>query len=209
MYPVHSSPIQGSQSPARHTASPPRGPQPSFSRGRPNPFAPLQGIPHRSQGPNVRFHEFTNPLGINTIQGIHVLERINYTSTPPQHTLKPTASSCSLGQLDNEYVQERRDKDLPLECLHFPINSRFTEPRIGVKKKHFYSRQCTLQKIRQTRPLLFTTYFFTSHKDGCKKHHSQNETGESASHDAQLLICAASLSTPQPNLPHEFTPPLC
>ena len=30
IYPVRSSPIQGSQSPARHTASPPRGPQPAL-----------------------------------------------------------------------------------------------------------------------------------------------------------------------------------
>ena len=54
-------------------------------------------------------------------------ERISYTSTPPQHTLKPTASSCSLEKMENEYVQEGRDKELPLESLHFPLNPRFTE----------------------------------------------------------------------------------
>ena len=127
IYSVRSSTIQASQSPARHNMSPSRDPQSSSSRGKGNHFAPTQGIPHRSQGPNFRFHEFTNPLGINTIQGIHVLERNNYTSTPPQHTLKPTASSFSLGQLENEYVQEGRDRDLPLECVHFPLNPRFTE----------------------------------------------------------------------------------
>ena len=105
-------PIQASKSPARHQASPSRGPQPSLSRGRGKHFAPTQGIPHRSRGQSFQFHEFTNPLGINTLQGIHVPERIKYTSTPPQQTLKPTASSCSLGQLENEYVQEGRDKDL-------------------------------------------------------------------------------------------------
>ena len=126
-YPIRLSPIQASQSPARHTTSPPRGSQPSFSRGRLNPFPPTHSIPHRSQGPDFRFHEFTNPLGINTVQGIHVTERIIYTSTPPQHTLKPTASSCSLGQLEIEYVQEGGDKNLALQFLHFPINSRFTE----------------------------------------------------------------------------------
>ena len=31
------------------------------------------------------------------MQGIHVPERINNTSTPPQHALNPTASSRSLG----------------------------------------------------------------------------------------------------------------
>ena len=129
VYPVHSSSIQASQLPARHTASPSRGPQPSSSRGRGNHFAPTQGITHRSQEPNFRFHEFTNLLGINTLQRIHVPERINYTSTPPQHTLKPTASSCSLGQLENEFVQEGRDSDLAQECLHFPINHRFTAER--------------------------------------------------------------------------------
>ena len=86
IYPVRSSPIQASQSPARHIASPSRGPQPSSSRGRGNPFAPTHGITHRSQGPNFRFYEYANPLGINTVQGIHVLERNNYTSTPPQYT---------------------------------------------------------------------------------------------------------------------------
>ena len=91
IYHVRSSPIQASQSPARHTARPSRGPQPSSSRGRPNPFEPTHGFPHRSQGPNFRFYKFTTPLGVNTIQGIHVPERISYTSTPPQHTLKTTA----------------------------------------------------------------------------------------------------------------------
>ena len=130
--------MQVSQSHARYHASPSRGSQPSSSRGQGNQFAPTQGIPHRSQGPNFRFHEFTNPLGINTVQGIHVPEKINYTSTPPQHTLKPTANSCSLGQLEKEYVQEGRDKDLPLECLHFPTNSRFTE-RFWHLSKYFFA----------------------------------------------------------------------
>ena len=124
---VRSSPIQASQSPARHTASHSRGPQTSSSCGRGNPFAPTQATPHQSQRTNFRFQEFTNPLGINTLQGTHVPERINYTSTPPQHTLKPTASSCSLGQLENEYVQEGQNRDLHLECLHFPLNSGFRE----------------------------------------------------------------------------------
>ena len=37
------------------------------------------------------------------------------------------ASSCSRGQLENEYVEERRDKVLPLECIHFPNNPRLTK----------------------------------------------------------------------------------
>ena len=51
---------------------------------------------------------------------------------------KRTASSCSLGQLENEYVQEGRDKDLPLECHHFPINPRFTE-RFWHLSKNFFA----------------------------------------------------------------------
>ena len=65
-------------------------------------------------------------------------ERINYTSTPLEHTLKPTAISNSPGQLENEYVQEGRDKDLPLECLYFPLNPRFTE-RIWHLSKYFFA----------------------------------------------------------------------
>ena len=137
-YPTRSPQIQPGQSPARYDRSSSRGSQPSTSRGRINPFAPTQCIPHRSQGPNFCFHEFTNPLGINTLQGIHVPDRINYTSTPPQHTLKPTASSCSLGQLENEYVQEGRDQDLSLECAHFPPNPRFTE-RFWHQSKYFFA----------------------------------------------------------------------
>ena len=137
IYPARSPKIQPGQSPARCSQSSSRGSQPSPSRGRINPFGPTQGILHRSQGPNFRFHEFTNSLGINTLQGIHVPERINYTSTPPQHTLKPTASSCSLGQLENEYVHEGRGKELPLECAHFPINSRFREQFWHLSKYFF------------------------------------------------------------------------
>ena len=136
-YPVRSSPIQASHLLGRHTASPSRGPQTSSSRGKVNPFVPTQGIPHRSQGPNFRFHEFTNHLGINTLQGIHVPKRMNSTSTPPQHTLKPAAKFCSLGQLKNEYVQEGRDRDLPFECTHFPINPRFTEQFWHLSKYFF------------------------------------------------------------------------
>ena len=129
IYPLHSLPIQASHSPTRHSASPSQCPQPSSSRGRGrcNPFVPTSGIAHRAPGPNFLFHQFTNPLGFDTVHGVHVLERIHYISTPPHHTLKPTASSCSLGQLENENVVEGRDKNLPPECLHFPINPRFTE----------------------------------------------------------------------------------
>ena len=105
---------------------------------RGNPFKPTQGITHLSQGPNFRFHVFTNPLDTNTLQGIHVPDRINYAITPPQHSLKPTANTCSLGQLKNEYVQERRDSDLPIECLHFPISHPFTE-RFWHQSKYFFA----------------------------------------------------------------------
>ena len=74
------------QSPKRPTAI-------ILSRER-NPFAPTQGMIHRAPSPNFCFHQFTNPLGIDTIRGVHVPERINYTSTPSHQTLKPTASSA-------------------------------------------------------------------------------------------------------------------
>ena len=136
-YPAQSPQTQPGQSLARYAKSSSRGSQNSPSRGKSNPFAPTQGIPHRSQGPNFWFHEFANPLGINTLQRILVPERINYTSIPPQRTLKPTDSSCSLGQLENEYVQEGRDRELPLECVHFPINPRFTERSWHLSKYFF------------------------------------------------------------------------
>ena len=139
IYPVRSSPIQGSQSSAQKNSSPPQGRQPSSSRGKRNHFASTQGITHRAPGPNFSFHQFqfTNPLGIDTTHGVHVPEQISYKSTPPQDTLKSTASSCSLGQLENEYGQEGQDRDFPLEGLHFPINNRFTE-RFWHQSKYFF-----------------------------------------------------------------------
>ena len=80
-------------------------------------------------------------------------ERITYTSTPPQHTLNSTASSCALGQIENEYVHEGQDRDLPLERLHFPINSRFTE-RIWHLSKYFIALV--------DRPNDYLNTFFTS-----------------------------------------------
>ena len=176
IYPVQSSPIHASQSLARHTASPPKGPQPSSSCGKGNPFAPTKGIFHRAPGPNFRFHQFTNPLRIDTIHSMHVPERINYTSTPPQHTLKPTSSSCSPGQVEKEYFQEGRDRALPLECLHFPINHRFTE-RFRHQSKYFFAladRQndysnnfslamSPLPYLLEIRPLLSSILFFLYH----------------------------------------------
>ena len=113
-------------------------------------------IVHRD---SIFFHEFTNSLGIKTLQGIHVPERINYTSNPPQHTLKPTASSCSLGQLENECVREERDRDLPLECLHFPLNPRFTE-RFWHLSKYFSALATT--SIPSSRATLPLTKFISS-----------------------------------------------
>ena len=76
-------------------------------------------------------------MGINTDHGVHVPERINYFKKPPHHTFKPTASICSLGKLKIDYVEKRRDKELPLECLHFPIYTRFTE-RFWHLSKYFF-----------------------------------------------------------------------
>ena len=56
IYPVRSSPIEGSQSAARHTWSPPQGFGPSSSRGKGNTFAPTQGTTHKTPGPNFGFH---------------------------------------------------------------------------------------------------------------------------------------------------------
>ena len=52
--------------------------------------------------------------------------------------MKPTAGSCSLGQLENEYVQEGRDRDLPLERLHFSIKPRFNE-RFWHQSKYLFA----------------------------------------------------------------------
>ena len=183
IYPVQSYPIEASQSPARHIAGPSRGPQTSPSLGRRNLFAPTQGIIHRAPGRNFRFHQFTNPLSIDTIHVVHVTKRVNYTSTTPQHTLKPIASCCSLGQPENEYVQEGRDKELPLECLHFPINHRFTK-RFWRQSQYFFAladRQIDylitfllaisplIVFIRNTILFIFFRWFFASHTDGCKQ----------------------------------------
>ena len=137
-YSVCSSPIQASQSPARFTSSSPQSSQPSSLKARVNLFTPTQGVLHRAPGPNFLVHKVTNPVGINRDHGVHVPERINCTSTPPHRTLWPTDRSCLLGYIENEYVDEGRDKALPLECLHFQINPRFTE-RLWHLSKYFFA----------------------------------------------------------------------
>ena len=44
--------------------------------------------------------------------------------------LKPTAVSCTIDQPENEYMEEERDPDLPLECIFVALYSKFT--------KHFW-----------------------------------------------------------------------
>ena len=121
----------------------------------------------RSQFSFPRVHE--SPA-IKTVQEIHVTVRITYTSTPQQHTLKPTASSFSPGQLENEHVQEGGDRDLPLECLQFPNNHRFTK-RFWHQSKYFFTladRQNdylnTLVFIRGTIPSTSILVFYIPHR---------------------------------------------
>ena len=163
IYPVRSSPIQDPQSPARYTASP----QTSSSKQRANPLAPKQRTFHRAQGSNFKSYQFINPLGINTELIVHLPKRVNYVSTAPRHALKPTASSCSLGQLKNEYAEEGRDKGILLECFPFPINPRFTERFWNLSKYFFaladrqnyhlnfmFTRDVALYRFLKTRTLL-------------------------------------------------------
>ena len=189
IYQVRSPPIQASQSPARHTASLLRRPQPSLSKGRVNPFARTLGVLHRASGSNIKFHQFTKSLGINGDHGVYVPERFNYVSTPPHHTLKPAASSCSLGQLENEYAKEGRDKEILLECLHFPISPRFTEHfwhlsnsfvaladhQNGYLNTLFTSDVALYRMYQKNDPLLSSVWFFTSHTDRCKQPDSQSQ----------------------------------
>ena len=138
---MRTSPFQPSKSPARYTASPPRSSKPSSPKHRVNLFTPTQSTFHSAPCPNFKFYEFTNPRGVNTRSseyGFHVPEQINYVSTQPHYTLKLMASSCSFGQLENGYVEEGRNKDLPLDCLHFAINPRFTV-RFWHSSKYFFA----------------------------------------------------------------------
>ena len=100
-----------------------------------------------TRAPTLQPEDAQEPQHTKSILCAHLRSRLQnrlldtlqaHISTPPQHTLKPTASSCSLGHLENEYVQEGWDRDLPLECLHFPINRRFTE-RFWHQSKYFYA----------------------------------------------------------------------
>ena len=83
IYPVRSSPIQASQSPARHTASPPRGPQPSSSRGRPNTFVPTLGIPHRLEGDPISDSRSLQTLSALIPSRVCTCQR--ETTIPPPH----------------------------------------------------------------------------------------------------------------------------
>ena len=78
---------------------------PHFQRAESIP-SPLHRSATQSIGPNLKFHQLTNPVGINSDHDVYVPEMIKYVSTPPHHTLKPTASSCSLAQFENEHAEE-------------------------------------------------------------------------------------------------------
>ena len=85
----------------------------SSSRTQPNRFMPKQSTFYRPPVQSFNFHQFTNPLGINVMQVIDAPEGINYLYSPPEHTLKPKSSPCSPGQLENEYVEQERYRNLP------------------------------------------------------------------------------------------------
>ena len=138
IYPVSSSPTQASQSPVRHTASPPRGPQPSSFREKTNPFT------HTLKGSSIehpaKTFAFTNLKILSaSAQPTVFMSPSGSTTHRHHHTThaQVTASSCSLGQMENEYVQEGQDRDLPLKYLHFPISHRFTE-RFWHQSQYFF-----------------------------------------------------------------------
>ena len=121
-------------------------------------------------------------------------EWINYTSTQLQHTLEPIASSCSLGKLENEYVQEGWDKELPLERLHFPLSPRFTE-RFWHLSKYFFALAdrpidyfntfCTCDtapyKIyAKYNPFYSQFGLYSVCTDGSKQHQPQSKSSEDA-----------------------------
>ena len=103
-YPVRMSPLGAPT--FRPTTSPPRSRQPSSSKPKPNPFLPTQKTLHSPPGHSFLFHQFNNSLGINTEHSTHVTERKNYISTPLEYALKSTSSTSTIGQLENEYVEE-------------------------------------------------------------------------------------------------------
>ena len=177
---------------------------------------------------NLRFHQFPNPLSIDTIHGVHVPERITYTSTPPQHTIKPTASSCSLGQLENEYVQEGRDRELPLEFLHFPIIHLFTK-RFWHQYKYFFTladRQNDYWNTFFTRNVapchiyrkddpfyLEFGFLHPTQMDANNQTHKVNRVKllltTIHSHYSQLFICPTTPPQDKTTQPHEFVSPIC
>ena len=88
IYPVGVSQVRAPYSPAtsRYRTSQPRGSQTSLStKAKAKPFVPTQTTFHGPTGPNFKFHQFANPLKINTYHGIHVPERKKYFSKPPHH----------------------------------------------------------------------------------------------------------------------------
>ena len=123
IYPVRSLPMQASQSPTRAYRKQSQRPTALILKARVSPSATTHGVMQWTTGPNFMFNQFTNPVIITTDHGVYV----HNVSTPLHHTFQPAASSCSLGQLEKDCVEEGREKDLPLECLHFPIHHRFTE----------------------------------------------------------------------------------
>ena len=87
IYPVRSSPIQNSQTPARYSAGSPRGSQPSPFKARVNPFTLTQGVLHRAPWRNFKFHQFTNPVGTNTGCSRSRKDKLPGHTTSPHHLI--------------------------------------------------------------------------------------------------------------------------
>ena len=165
-------------------------PQVPHEADSPHPLVEKE-IPFRRQKASPTGHR--DPIS-DTLQGIHVPERINYTSTPPQHTLKPSASSCSLEQLEIKNAHEGRDRDLPLEYAHFPLNPGFSE-RFWHLSKHFvaldgrpndylntfFTRDTAPYKIYAKYDPFYLQFGFLH---PTQKHKPQGEQGENAAHYA-------------------------
>ena len=87
----------------------------------------LQKTYHRAAWPKSMYLAIRNPLRVNTERGQHVLERISYITSPPDDNLLPTTVSCTIGQLERDFLEEGRECDLSFGRIHFALNPRFME----------------------------------------------------------------------------------
>ena len=189
----------------------------SSSKTMSNPFTPTQSAFHRPAGTSFRFYQFNNPLSINTEHGIQVPDWINFIFIPPAHTIKPKMSSRSLGQLENEHLEEGRTFPSSVVVPHQPAFHRtllqtfkfffaLAHHRNGYLNTIFTRNRTPypLLCLTKRRDLPIAIRILASYTIEYEQSDPQRDSCEDASSNSQIHVCSAPFPTYKPSKAHQF-----